>query len=204
MVDRRRGRTLPLAFLLLLLAPVGIGSVLYHELVSARDSVDTAWSRLESHYRRRSDFVAELAEGVRQSVGARATSVAQRRRSPLFDGTLQRLVRFREHSLSQLTALRGRVPATEEEAFAILRTQGNVERGLLRLFASLEGDPTLGSDDRFLERIVAIERVNQHIVRARMQFNTAVRRYNAAIRSWPHTFVARLLGPQPRVFLEGE
>ncbi len=107
----------------------------------------------------------------------------------------------------------------EEVSNARARLSGAVEGGTLsemaaanqaltsslgRLLAVVEDNPEIQSNENFRTLQDQLEGTENRIATARMDYNNAVREYNAYIRRFPQVLTAKVISAGPRDYFEAE
>jgi LemA protein len=90
-------------------------------------------------------------------------------------------------------ALRAR-PVQTDGAAALAAAEGVLEAALARLSGLLDPHPLLREEQALAHALAALQDVQRRLAFARQRFNDAVDAYNAAVRQFPTTIVARLFG----------
>jgi LemA protein len=184
----RTGLWLLLASLLLLAPPI-TGFALHNRLVSRGEAVDAAWAQVESAHQRRSDLVPVLVEAVKRHMRHESES----------------LIAVVEARSQAARALAGtRAPDSPEDLSRLGLAQQELGRDLARLVAVAESYPELRSADSFLTLEAQLEGAENRIHVARLEFNDAVRAYNAAIQELPGAWLAEARGLQRRAYFESD
>lgn len=169
---------------LLLLVMMIAGS--YNGMVSSRESVNTAWSKVESQYQRRSDLIPNLVNTVKG-----AANFEQE--------TLTKVIEAR----SKVTQIK--VDANSPEDIArFQRAQGQVSSSLSRLLAVAENYPQLKATENFKDLQSQLEGTENRITVARNDFNDAARSYNTKIKSFPANLLAGMFGFKERPYFEAD
>ncbi len=73
-----------------------------------------------------------------------------------------------------------------------------------RLLAIAEDNPEIQSNENFRTLQDQLEGTENRIATARMDYNNAVREYNAYIRRFPQVLTAKMIGAGPREYFEAE
>jgi LemA protein len=183
----RAGRWIALAALLL--APALGFLALHNTLVSRLEAVDASWAQVESAHQRRADLVPTLVETVKRHMQHEAE-------------TLVAVVEARSQAARALAS--GRAPASDEDLARLGRAQKQLGEGLARLVAVAESHPELRSADSFLALQAQLEGAENRIHVARLEFNDAVRAYNAAIQKLPAAWLAESRGLERRAYFESD
>ena len=169
---------------LLLLVMMITGS--YNGMVSSRESVNTAWSKVESQYQRRSDLIPNLVNTVKG-----AANFEQE--------TLTKVIEAR----SKVTQIK--VDANNPEDIArFQQAQGQVSSSLSRLLAVAENYPQLKATENFKDLQSQLEGTENRITVARNDFNDAARSYNTKIKSFPANLLAGMFGFKERPYFEAD
>ena len=169
---------------LLLLVMMIAGS--YDGMVSSRESVNTAWSKVESQYQRRSDLIPNLVNTVKG-----AANFEQE--------TLTKVIEAR----SKVTQIK--VDANNPEDIArFQQAQGQVSSSLSRLLAVPENYPQLKATENFKDLQSNLECTENRITVARNDFNDAARSYNTKIKSFPANLLAGMFGFKERPYFEAD
>ena len=167
---------------LLLLVMMIAGS--YNGMVSSRESVNTAWSKVESQYQRRSDLIPNLVNTVKG-----AANFEQE--------TLTKVIEAR----SKVTQIK--VDANSPEDIArFQQAQGQVSSSLSRLLAVAENYPQRKATENFKDVQSQLEGTENRITVARNDFNDAARSYNTKIKSFPANLLAGMFGFKERPYFE--
>jgi LemA protein len=182
-----------IAIVLLLVIPIGLLAFAYNSLVNREEAVFQNWAQVESQFQRRADLVPALIETVSAYVAHERETLAEvtANRSRMLSDAVASLTRKQEQLNSLL--MRGDDLLEEQSAMDELeRRQAGLSSRLSGFIALAEDYPELRASDQFLELQAQLEGTENRINVARLQFNDAVGRYNAAIRRLPGTLVAGL------------
>lgn len=184
----RSGLRLALAAMAGMLPLLG-GFALHNHVVSRSEAVDAAWAQLESAHLRRADLVPLLVETVKRHMRHESE-------------TLVAVIEARSAAARALAS--ERAPASEAEISRLGRAQGELGQGLARLVAVAESHPELRSADSFLALQAQLEGAENRIHVARLEYNDAVRAYNAAIQQLPAAWLAEARGLERRAYFESD
>jgi LemA protein len=159
------------------LALVAAGIILYNRLVRSRNRVDTAWSDIDVQLQKRHDLVPNLVKAVDQYAG------------------------YERATLDAVTRLRG-----EARRASDVRKRGRVENelseGMQRLIAVAEDYPDLKANENFLSLQSELAMTENYLQFARRYYNGAVRDYNTMTAAVPSNLVANLFGFEERSFFQ--
>ncbi len=163
-----------------LAAAVAVAAVvIYNKLVRLRNTVESSWSDIDVHLKKRYDLVPNLVETVKGYA------------------THERTV------LENVTAARSQAMqagSPEEKAAA-----ENMFRSTLKtLFAVAEAYPDLKANANFTQLQSQLRDIEDNIEYARRYYNAVVRDYNTLTESFPSNLVASRFGFHKREFFELE
>ncbi|MDO5343303.1 MAG: LemA family protein [Candidatus Saccharibacteria bacterium] len=158
----------------------------YNGLVASREAVNTAWSKVESQYQRRSDLIPNLVNTVKGAAN------------------------FEQETLSKVVEARAKatqikVDANNPDDIArFQQAQGEVSSALSRLLAVSENYPQLKATDNFKDLQVQLEGTENRITVARNDFNDMAKSYNTKVKSFPTNIFAGLFGFKERPYFAAE
>ena len=156
----------------------------YNSMVTSRESVNTAWSKVEGAYQRRADLIPNLVATVKG-----AANFEQK--------TLTDVVNARA-SATQMKI----DPANLDEASMakFQEAQANLGGALSRLLVSVEAYPDLKATANFRDLQVQLEGTENRINVERNNFNEVARSYNTNIQKFPRNLFASVFGFKPRPY----
>jgi LemA protein len=160
----------------------------YNSLVQASTTVDGSWAQVQTQYQRRADLIPNL---VRTVEGA-----ANFEKSTLTD-----VVNARANA-TKVTIDPSKAPTDPEQLRQYEQAQNALTGSLGRLLAVSENYPQLRANNNFRDLQAQIEGTENRIAVARRDFNTAVQRYNAHVRSFPTVTYAGWFGFQPKPYFQ--
>ncbi|MFW6206529.1 MAG: LemA family protein [Gemmatimonadota bacterium] len=163
--------------LLVLVAVVGGGILIYNSLVKLREQTESAWSDIDVQLKRRYDLVPNLVETVRAYAGHEKE-------------TLESVIQARSR------AMNASGPGERAEA------EGALTDALESLFALSEDYPDLRAAENYRELQSTLSHLEDHIQRARRYYNAVVRDFNTRLGQVPSNIVARAFGFTEREFFE--
>ena len=166
----------------LLLIMIVAGS--YNGMVASRESVNTAWSKVESQYQRRSDLIPNLVNTVKGAAN------------------------FEQETLTKVVEARAKatqikVDANNPDDIAkFQQAQSEVSSSLSRLLAVAENYPQLKATENFKDLQSQLEGTENRITVARNDFNDAAKSYNTKVKSFPTNLLAGMFGFKERPYFE--
>jgi LemA protein len=160
----------------------------YNSLVQSSTAVDASWAQVQTQYQRRADLIPNL---VRTVEGA-----ANFEKSTLTD-----VVNARANA-TKVTIDPSKAPTDPEQLRQYEQAQNALTGTLGRLLAVSENYPELKANNNFRDLQAQIEGTENRIAVARRDFNNAVQRYNAQIRSFPTVIYAGWFGFQPKPYFQ--
>lgn len=164
--------------LILLLALLIWGVLLFNKLVSLRQMAHNGWSDIEVQLKRRADLIPRLVDTVK--------AYAAHERSLFTD-----IIHARNTALNAGDDIDARGAA-----------EGAVARGTSRLFALAEDYPELKANANFLDLQNDLAETEDTIEMARRFYNGAVRELNTAVQSVPSNLIAGPFGFTTKPFFE--
>ena len=168
----------------LLLIMIVAGS--YNSMVASRESVNTAWSKVESQYQRRSDLIPNLVNTVKGAAN------------------------FEQETLTKVAEARAKatqikVDANNPDDIAkFQQAQSEVSSSRSRLLAVAENDPQLKATENFRDLQSQLEGTENRITVARNDFNDVAKSYNTKVKSFPANLLAGMFGFKERLYFEAD
>ena len=160
----------------------------YNAIITAEESVDTAWSQVENQYQRRADLIPNLVETVKGYAAHESE-------------TLEGVIAARAKATQVVV---DPTRATAEQMAAFQAAQGELSQALGRLMAISENYPDLKANQNFLELQAQLEGTENRISVERRNFNEVAKTYNTSIRTFPKTIIASMCGFDKRPYFEAE
>ena len=158
----------------------------YNGLVNKEETVNEAWSNVESQYQRRADLIPNLVATVK--------GYAEHERE-----TLTEVVQARANATSVKVD-----PAnlTPDKIQQFQQNQDALGSALGRLLVVVEKYPDLKANENFKDLQAQLEGTENRIGVARTRFNEVARDYNASIRRFPGSVVASFSGFERKGYFE--
>lgn len=171
--------TWPVVLIIIAVLVVLFSWAKYNSLVKGNIAVDTQWAQVESQYQRRFDLIPNLVNSVKGAMG---------QEQKVFSDIADARTRY--------------AGATTPEAQAAAANQ--VEGSLARLLVVMENYPQLKSVDTVQSLIAELSGTENRIAVERMRYNEVVASYNANVKVFPGSLVARMFGFSTRTLFEAK
>src|SRR3954462_14948921 len=162
----------------------------YNRLVRLQQAVDQSWAQVQNVYQRRADLIPNLVNTV--------SGAANFEKSTLVEVTNARA------SVGRVQLDPNKAPTDAAQLQQFQAAQGQLSNALSRLLVVSENYPQLRANEGFLTLQAQLEGTENRISVERGNFNSAVQRYNTAVKSFPANFVAGMSGFAPRPFFEAQ
>lgn len=155
-------------------------------LATADNSVQNAWSNVETNYQRRTDLYSSVVKTIQGSANFEK-------------GTLTEVINARSKATSIRVDLND---STSLQQYQQAQTQ--LQGSFSRLMAVAEAYPDLKTTKAFQDFQTQIEGTENRINTARRDFNAAVFAYNQKVRLFPNNIFAKILGYPLRGFYKAD
>ncbi|WP_297728499.1 LemA family protein [uncultured Porphyromonas sp.] len=185
----RRGLTLTIIVVAVVLLLVFWGVGQYNSLVVLDEQVNTSWSQVENQYQRRADLIPNLVETVK--------GYASHERE-----TLEGVINARAKASQPIVQAGDGM--TQEQLNQFQQAQGDLTSALNRLMVVVERYPELKADENFRQLQAQLEGTENRITTARMDFNNEAQQYNTKVRRFPTNIFAGLFGFRQRPYFQAE
>ncbi len=174
-------RTLLKLFLLALVLFTGLpGCQKYDELIEKDQIVLQRWADLSANLQRRADLVPNLVSTVKAAADYEKS-------------TLEKITQARAEATSLKLSVEDLSDPAKMRAFE--EAQAKISSGALsRLLVANENYPKLQASGQFTDLMKQLEGTENRILRAREQYNDAVRQYNAELGKIRGTVVNKATG----------
>lgn len=169
--------------LLIILAVVAVAVVWgissYNSFVSQRESVENAWSDVETQYQRRADLIPNLVS------------------------TVKGYAAFESETLIKVVSARGAAVNTGTDGLKAFQEQEDAVSGALgRLLAVVESYPELKANENFLDLQAQLEGTENRIAESRRLYNVAAKNYNTSILKFPSNIIASVFNFEKKGYFE--
>ena len=185
----RRGLTLTIIVVAVVLLLVFWGVGQYNSLVVLDEQANTSWSQVENQYQRRADLIPNLVETVK--------GYASHERE-----TLEGVINARAKASQPI--IQAGDGMTQEQLNQFQQAQGDLTSALNRLMVVVERYPELKADENFRQLQAQLEGTENRITTARMDFNNEAQQYNTKVRRFPTNIFAGLFGFHQRPYFQAE
>ena len=160
----------------------------YNSFVESEETVNQAWSQVETAYQSRNDLVGNLVSTVQGAADFER-------------GTLTDVVQARANATSINLDADDLTPENLERFQA---AQGELSGALSRLLVSVERYPELRATSQFAQLQSQLEGIENRIRVERNRFNEAATAYNTDIRTFPNNFFAGVFGFDRRPLFQSD
>lgn len=161
----------------------------YNGLVSKDQTVEQAWSQVQTQYQRRSDLIPNLVSTVKGEANFEKS-------------TLQSVIEARA-SATQIKVDANTVNNPEQLA-KYQQAQGQLGAALGKLLMVTENYPTLKTNAQFAQLMDEIAGTENRIAVARRDFNKDVQEYNVATKSFPGVMFAKVFGFNEKSYFKAD
>ena len=185
------GVLLAILLVIAVIAAVAVGG-LYNRLVRLQQAVDQSWAQVQNVYQRRADLIPNLVNTVSGAANFEKSTLTEVTNARASVGRVQ----------MQLDP--NKAPATAAQLEQFQAAQGQLSNALSRLLLVSERYPELKANQNFLSLQAQLEGTENRIAVERGNFNTVLQSYNVAVRSFPATLIAGMLGFLPRPFFTAQ
>ncbi len=172
--------------LALVLVLGGCGCNSYNGLVKGDQSVQTAWSNVETNYQRRTDLYNSVVKTIQGSANFEKS-------------TLKEVMQARANATSV------HVDVNNPNSLAqYQQAQGQLQSAFGRLLAVAEAYPQLQTTKAFQDFQTQIEGTENRINIARKDYNDAVNSYNLQVRTFPNNIFSGLFHFQTKAYYKAD
>src|SRR5215468_3660806 len=176
--------------LIILLAVVlvlgGCGCNSYNGLVKGDQSVQSAWSNVETNYQRRTDLYNSVVKTIQGSAAFEKS-------------TLNEVIQARANATRVQVNLDNPQSLQQFE-----QAQNQLQGAFGRLLAVAEAYPQLQTTQAFRDFQTQIEGTENRINIARRDYNDAVNKYNLQVRTFPNSIFAGLFRFQTKAYYKAD
>lgn len=150
----------------------------YNEMVSGRESVESAWSQVENVYQRRADLIPNLVNTVK--------GYAAHEKETL-NGVVEARAKATQMTISA-------DDLNEETMKKYQVAQGELGNAIGRLLMVTENYPDLKANENFRDLQVQLEGTENRITVERQNFTNVAKEYNTMISKFPRNILAGMFG----------
>lgn len=160
----------------------------YNSLVTKREAVTTAFSKVQTQYQRRADLIPNLVNTVK--------GAANFEKSTILDVTNART------KATSITIDPSK--ATPEQIKQYQNAQGELSTALGKLLAITENYPQLTATQAFRDLQVQLEGTENRITVARNDYNDTAKPYNTSLQTFPTSIIASMFGFERKAYFEAD
>lgn len=160
----------------------------YNGLISKEETVNTAWSNLQSQYQRRADLIPNLVNTVKGYTSHEHE-------------TLTKVVEARAKATSLMVNAEDLTP---ERAKQIQEAQSELSNLVGRLLMVQESYPELKASEQFSELQAQLEGTENRIAESRRAYNESAKEFNVSVRKFPTNIVAGIFGFERKTQFEAQ
>lgn len=172
--------------IVLIVVLAGCGCNSYNGLVRGDQSVQNAWSNVETNYQRRTDLYNSVVKTIQGSANFEKS-------------TLTAVIDARAKATSV------QVNVNDPNSLAqYQQAQGQLQSAFGRLLAVAEAYPDLKTTQAFQDFQAQIEGTENRINIARRDYNDAVNKYNLSVRTFPNSIFAGMFHFQTKAYYKAD
>ena len=151
----------------------------YNSLIRMNEQVNNKWAQVETQYQRRVDLIPNLVSTVKGAAN------------------------FEQSTLTEITKLRSQWQ-TASTIDAKVATANQIETALSKLLLVAENYPQLKATQNYLALQDELANTENKVAVERGRYNDAVRDFNARIKTFPASIVARNLGYADKTYFNAK
>lgn len=151
----------------------------YNSLIRLNEETNNKWAQVETQYQRRVDLIPNLVSTVKGAAN------------------------FEQQTLQDITNARSQWQAAINPEQKVAAANG-VESALARLLVVVENYPQLKATQNYLALQDELANTENKVAVERGRYNEAVRNFNARIKTFPSSIVARNLGYVDRSYFNAK
>lgn len=160
----------------------------YNNMVTMEESVESAWSTVETQYQRRADLYNSVVNTIKGSAN------------------------FEQETLTSVIEARSKATSinidadnlTPEKIAEFQNAQDQLSGAFSRLLVTVERYPELKTTDAFRDFQTQIEGTENRINKARNDFNQQVQTFNTYIKRFPTNLMAGLFGFEEKGYFRAQ
>ncbi|MBY5957584.1 LemA family protein [Membranicola marinus] len=160
----------------------------YNSMVTMNESVESAWSTVETQYQRRADLYSSVVSTIKGS-------------AEFEQETLNSVIEARSRATSVNINADNLSPEKVQE---FQNAQEQLSGAFSRLLVSVERYPDIKSTQAFRDFQTQIEGTENRINKARKDFNDEVQTFNTYIKQFPRNLMAGLFGFEEKGYFKAQ
>ncbi len=149
----------------------------YNSLIKLNEEANNKWAQVETQYQRRVDLIPNLVNTVKGAAN------------------------FEQKTLTDITNARSQWTAATNVEDKV-NAANNVESALARLLIVVENYPELKATQNFLALQDELANTENKVAVERGRYNEAIRNFNARIKTFPSSIVAKRIGYTDRSYFQ--
>ncbi|TNE74081.1 LemA family protein [bacterium] len=158
-------------------------------LVEKEESVNSAWSKVETQYQRRADLIPNLVNTVKGAAN------------------------FEQETLTAVTDARSKATSMQlspemlndpQALENFQKVQSQLSGALSRLLVSVEKYPDLKANANFRDLQAQLEGTENRIAVERSRYNDVAKEFNTSVRKFPTSLIASLTGFKAKAYFSAE
>ena len=151
----------------------------YNSLITMNEGVNGKWAQVETQYQRRVDLIPNLVSTVKGAAN------------------------FEQSTLEDITKLRSQWQ-TAPDVNAKVNTANQIETAISKLLVIAENYPQLTATKNYQSLQDELANTENKVAVERQRYNDAVRDFNARIKTFPSSIVAKQLGYLDRPYFNAK
>ena len=151
----------------------------YNSLIRQNEDVNNKWAQIETQYQRRVDLIPNLVSTVKGAAN------------------------FEQSTLTEITMLRSQWQ-TATTVNDKVNTANQIESAISKLLVIAENYPQLKATQNFQSLQDELSNTENKVAVERQRYNDAVRDFNARIKTFPSSIVAKKLGYADRNYFNAK
>ena len=151
----------------------------YNSLIRMNEQVNNKWAQVETQYQRRVDLIPNLVSTVKGAAN------------------------FEQSTFTEITKLRSQWQ-TAPDVNAKVDTANQIESAISKLLVIAENYPQLKATQNFQSLQDELANTENKVAVERQRYNDAVRDFNARIKTFPSSIVAKRIGYSDRAYFNSK
>jgi LemA protein len=153
--------------------------IVYNKFVKDKNLIREAWSGIDVQLKRRNDLIPNLVDAVKAYSG------------------------YEKSLFEKIAELRNKT-STQQQVKEKARTENDITKAIINLFAVAEAYPDLKASTNFLDLQKELAETEDQLQYARRYYNGVVRDYNIRVESFPSNLIANTFNYKVEDYFEIE